>query len=316
MKKALKLILMYILIVVLGIIFGVLFYSLYLGVRDCIAGRPLELFRKQDIINSFYFIAGCILIFICPVMVYIRIRNKGSVWHFVAYILLSIITWGVAFPSLIYFQDKSLAKIKSDKPVLSSGYFRENGDKVYYFTNEYEPAGAVTTVVIDKSVTGEVSVESIQYAPDFVLMENAAPYKDVLIKEAFSDYSIPAVVNLELIMKNAQRAMKDGITFYLAFLSLGLVLASLYGLAPLFDWKLMNTCILVFGTTIILIFNTFFYSPSFVLFRARYVDNKNFFIALSKYMNDPMLVLINIVSALIIIIAGIILFALKHKKHR
>ena len=60
--------------------------------------------------------------------------------------------------------------------------------------------------------------------------------------------------------------------------------------------------------------NTMYYHPVITSFRRQYINNKGFFIFLGKYMDDPLLVLVNVTLSLVFIIIGIVRFATRKKR--
>lgn len=316
MKKAFRLVLMYFLLLLLGTALGMIFYYVYLEMQSSVAGMPFEFFRKEDLLRSLFYVLGCVLLFVCPAMVYIRISNKGGAGNFIAFIILSALTWALCIPSLIFLQDKYVYQSKDSSKTLTGGYFRECEDKVYYFTSDYNKNSytKTTTVIIDTSADGIVEVEEIPPSRDFILFRDSAPYSDVLIKNAFGQVSNNPIISFALILEHAKNAFSKKWTFWLGFLSLGLLIASLYGTADLFRWRLLNTGFLMTATFVILAANTFYYHPIVTSFRRQYINNRGFFIFLSKYIDDPLLVMVNLFFSLVFIIIGIIRFATRKKR--
>lgn len=316
MKKALRLVLMYFLLLIFGTALGVVFYSLYLSLQNFVVGNEIIFFDKHNLINVAFVIGECMLLFICPLLIYLRISNKGGVGQFIAFVFLALLTWGIAYPSVIYYEGKVSYKIETKNENLSGGYFREAGDKVYYFTTDYNgnPYVDTTTVIIDKSEKGTVEIEELKYTPDFILYKNSAPYRDILIKNSFESNVSFKILDFSVIKQNAALAMAKGWTFWLGFLSLGLIICSLYGAAVMFNWRLINTTFLVFSTACILFVNSNYYNPVFQSFISPYIDNNKFFIFLSKYIDAPLLVLVNVLFSLIFIVVGIVRFAARKKK--
>ncbi len=318
MIKALKLVLMYFLILLLGTAIGMVFYYVYLEMQASVAGITSILFNKEDLLRALFYVLGCVFLFICPAMVYVRISNKGGAGNFIAFILLSALTWAVCIPLLLHFEDKVNYNSKSSTKMLTGGYFRENKGKVYYFTSDYNnnPYMNITTVVIDTSDSGQVEVQNISPSRDFILFRDAAPYSDILIKKAFGEESRNPLISFSLILEHARNAFAKKWTFWLGFLSLGLLIASLYGAADLFRWRLLNTGFLLTATFVILAANTLYYHPVVTSFRRQYINNNKFFLLLSKYVDDPPLVMVNLVFTLVFIIIGIVRFAGRKKRNR
>ena len=151
MKKAFRLILTYFLFLVFGTAVGMFFYYVYLHLQGSVAGQQAVFFRREDLLRVLFYVLGCLLLFVCPVMVYVRISNKGGIAHFITFILLSAVTWSVLVPLLGNLENKVLYNTKDSSKFLSGGYFRENGDKIYYFTEDYNvnPYKDSLAVVID-----------------------------------------------------------------------------------------------------------------------------------------------------------------------
>ena len=317
MKKALKLVLMYFLVLLIGTAAGMFFYTIYLSVQGAVAGTAFSLFNKTDLLRALFYVLLCMLIFICPVMVYRRISNNGGIAHFITFILLSALTWALALPLLLKYESKVMYNVKDSSKVLTGGYFRENQGKIYYFTSDYNanPYSDTGTIIIDTAPEGEVTIENTKPSQDFILFRESAPYKDSLIKNTMDEQEVKySIISFDLIKQCALQAFSKKWTFWLGFLSLGLVLASLYGAAGLFRWKLLNTSFMMFATFLILAANTLYFHPVFVSFRRQHIDPKRFFIFLSKYMDNPLLVLCNVFVSFVYLIIGIVCFATRKKR--
>lgn len=318
MKKAFKLILMYFLTLILATAAGVLFYSVYLAIQNYVAGGSLTLFNKQGFFRALFYVFACVILLVCPAMIYVRISNKGGIGQFIAFILLSAVTWSVLIPVQLKLEDKVLYDSKDSSKVLTGGYFRESGDTVYYFSSDYNanPYISPTTVVIDTTEDGKVSIEKTDPSRDFVLFRDSAPYSDILIKKLFaSESKFPVVISFSLIMQHARNAFAKGWTFWLGFLSLGLLICSLYGAADMFRWKLLNTCFMLVGTILILGANTLYFHPVVASFCRQYINGRKFIVMLNNYMDYPLLVIINVFFSLVFVIIGIIRFATRKKRN-
>ncbi|MBR5400905.1 MAG: hypothetical protein IK102_03745 [Treponema sp.] len=318
MKKAFKLILTYFLTGILATAVGVIFYSVYLGIQKYVAGSDFVIFQKEDFLRALFYVISCVIMFICAVMTYVRISNRGSVPQFIVFVLLSAVTWAVLIPVKFKIEDKVLYNVKDSSKVLTGGYFRQDGNKVYYFTTDYNANPHINTsaIVIDTTETGQVTMESITPSRDFVLFRNSAPYSDILIKNIFDEGNLSQpVISFSLIMQHAREALAKGWTFWLGFLSIAFALASLYGAADLFRWKLLNTGFMAVATFAILCTNTLYYHPVVTSFCRQYINNQKFFVFLSRYMDYPILVLANVLAGLVFIIIGIVRCATRKKRN-
>ena len=200
MKKAFRLILTYFLFLVLGTAVSMFFYYVYLHLQTSVAGHQSEFFRKEDLLRVLFYVLGCLLLFVCPAMVYVRISNKGGIAHFITFILLSCATWGVLIPLLGHYESKVLYNTKDSSKMLSGGYFRENGDKVYYFTEDYNvnPYADSTAIVIDTTAEGTVEIEEIKPSRDFILFRDSAPYSDILLRKTFGESNKQQLISFSL----------------------------------------------------------------------------------------------------------------------
>ena len=223
MKKAFGLVLTYFLFLVIGTVAGMFFYYIYLQIQSSVAGLPFEFFKKEDLLRILFYVLNCLLLFVCPAMVYRRISNKGGIAHFIFFIVLSSLTWIIFIPLVGHFEQKVSYNIKDSSKVLTEGYFRQNGDKIYYFTSDYNknPYLNTTAIVIDTNEEGTVEVETLKPSRDFILFRDAAPYSDILIKKAFGQSDSQQIISFAMISERAMTAFSKGWTFYLAFISLG-----------------------------------------------------------------------------------------------
>ena len=136
----------------------------------------------------------------------------------------------------------------------------------------------------------------------------------ILLKKTFNESEKQSIISFSLIMQHAQNAFEKGWTFWLGFLSLGLLIMSLYGAADLFRWRLLNSGFLMVMTFGIYVANTLYYHPIVTSFRRQHINSKGFFIFLGKYMDDPLLVLVNVSLSLVFVIIGIVRFATRKKR--
>ena len=316
MKKAFRLVLTYFLFLLLGTLIGMFFYYVYLHIQTAVAGQKSAFFKKEDLLRVLFYVLGCLLLFVCPAMVYARISNKGGIAHFITFIILSCLTWGLLVPLLGHYEGKILYNTKDSSRMLSGGYFRECDDKVYYFTDDYNanPYIDTTAVIIDTNTEGTVEIEKIKPSRDFILFRDSAPYSDILLKKTFNESEGQSFISFSLIMEHALIAFSKGWTFWLSFLSLGLLIMSLYGTADLFRWRLLNTGFLMLMTFAVFAAHTLYFHPVFTSFRRQHINNKAFFVFLSKFMDDPLLVLANVTLSLVFIIIGIVRFATRNKR--
>lgn len=318
MKNALKLLWMYITLLICGLILITTILMLYTSVLNFVAGQEIALFNFPNFIESFFTAAIIILVLVVPFIVYYRIRHVGGAIQFVFFVVLSLITWFIFLPLTINLENAILAKkqITKSEKILSSDYFRKTDGKIYYFMDDFDlsaPQQEIDTLVIEKDEEGEFEIQKIQPSEDFVLVKEAVPYNDILIKQTFNPAEVSTKVDLFSIVKQARVAWNKGFTFWLGFLSLGLIFACLYAFSNLFDWRLLNTCLIIFAAASIYCINTFYFYEPIKNAMDLFMQDKSFFVFLNKYVDNSLLCLINVVFSLIFTIIGIIRLCFRKK---
>ena len=314
MKKGLKLLLTYFLFLLVATVVGTLVYALYLNTLNYVAGSTSANFSYVYLEKAFFYIAACVLVLICPVMCYYRTRHAAGVIQTIFYILVCVITWICLFPLVYYGRERiySRTSVKIEAEPLSKNHFRAANGHVYYFMQDFY--ADTPAVIIDTAEDGGVDIAVVRDTADFELYTAAAPYREILIKDSIGETKLPKLIDFSLIIRRGEIAWQKGITFYLGFLTMAFVLCSLYGLSNYYKWKLIALVMFVIETAGVLMVNTLYYSPvlSRILFK---ITNNKFFSFLNHYMDEPLLCFINLITGLVFIITGIVIFAVrKHKK--
>ncbi len=318
MKKAINLILAYIFFLILGIIIFTLFNIMNMSVQSFIAGREIRFFVQERIIASFFkasFICICI---ICPCIAYYRIRHPGGILQALSYIIICGITWFILFPcvhKLEYSYSQKHQSYENEK-ILSAGYFRRSGNKIYYFKNEftevYENRKETNVIIIDLEEDGKISSRPIVNSPYFELNRTAAPFSDVLIKQNFEE-NRRVSFSFNNIIEYGRNALNKGITFYLGFISMALIVCCLYAMTGFFEWKLLNSCFLIVSTAFCYFLNSFYFSE-FLSFIVNRLSSYSFIKMLANYFDNPLLVIVNVIFAFLFIIMGLIRMIVKKHK--
>ena len=116
------------------------------------------------------------------------------------------------------------------------------------------------------------------------------------------------------ILINSAKSCFVGWKYLFCVLSMALLISSLYALTSYFEWKLLNTVILFFGTFLVLCVNTAYYYPIFDVVKHKIMNN-SFFNMLGTYINEPLLFVLNTVFVLVCIILGIVMLTLGGRKN-
>ena len=322
MKKALKMIFLYLFLLIACTAIGTVLYCVYLNVCNSVTGIKINLFKTDVLLKAFFYVSACVLICISPFVAFVNIKNKGSIPGFITYVILSCISWGILLPLVIHFGqrfDFNNPVIEDESVAFSSDCFRKGEENIYYFLEDLDKSKSYYTpsaqaVVIDTDTFGAVNIKEIKNEPSFELNELSGIYKDVIISESFDNEEINPFINFHIIVARAQRALNSGWTFFLGFLSLGLLLCSLYGISRLFMWKLISSGFMVVVTAIILFVNTFCTTSPFFTSLMSKINDSRFFAFLGQYMEEPFIVFLNLLFSILIILAGVIAFIHRKKK--
>lgn len=320
MKKALSLIFMFFIFLFAGIIISTILYSAYLGILNYVVGLKLPVFEVSTITNAFFYILPLIILLECPVLCYYRVRHVGKLPQIITYIIISLICWVVLFPFTLNLQKQYFSKndITYQKYDLTSSYFRKLDDRIFYFTDNFDSKKSGTdelnSVVINTTENGEVLTTNLPTSKDFILYREAYPFTDNLIKDSFSTDNLKFLIDYKIILNRGYTAFNKGITFYLGFLTFALALISLFAFSNFFNWRLINAVFIIFSTIIIFFINTFYYNPVFDTFKKQFIYNNNLFAFLGKYVDEPLLCIINITISLILLISGFVNFIVKKSK--
>ncbi len=309
MKKALKLLLMYFMFLIFGVFLATILYSFFQSVLGFVAGKQIAIFEWKNYLISLIFITQCILIVICPLMSYYRIRRTGGVPVLITYIILSLVTWGLFFPLMLQLDKKFVPHLKSElvEQSLSGGYFRKLDDKIYYSfddlpVNEDEPS--INMLVIDTKPNGKI--EEIRGVKNSSLYREGRPFRDILIKDNFQLVEYREFISFRFLITRAENALEKGLTHWLGYLSIGFLISAIYGLCSVFAWRLINAIVCFFMTFAVVLFNTIYYAPFMESFKSLTFMHNPFFEFLSSYIDEPFLCLVNVFLALIFIAIGII----------
>lgn len=321
MKKALKLAFIYLIVLITGTVIGTLLYSLYLNLLSFVAGNEITFFTDDELFRSLFYVMFCMELFILPLVSYYRSRHPGGLLQLIVYLMLCIITWGLLVPGSFKLKDfcTSRFSITNTREPLSPNYFRKVDDDVYYFTTDFNQTiqGRIPeapAIVIDTSENGDVAFKTVGDFPEMALNKKALPFREVQLKKIFGEDENPVPIDFWLLNSMISGAYYGGLAHLLTMLSFIFLLCSVYGITNIFDWRLLNTVILFITTALILCLNSVYFLPQFDSLKARIMDN-GFFRLLAGIVSEPILVIINLLFTLILIVTGIVKFAVrKHAK--
>lgn len=317
MKKALKLALIYLINLIAGTVIGTVLYSLYLNLLGFVAGREINLFNDAEIFQALFYVMFCMLVLILPLVSYYRIRHPGGVLQFVVYLFLCVLTWALLMPFSFKFRDFCIRKFSHEVKTesLSPNYFRQVDDDVYFFTREFKVqekgrAPEAPVIIIDTKEDGIVEYKTMGDYPSQDINKKALPFREIQLRKIFGEQESPIPFDFKLLRSMIEGGYSWSLTHLLTLLSFVLLLCSVYGITNLFDWRLLNTIILLVITAAIITLNSVYFTPYFDGIKNR-VNNIGMFKALSGITTEPLLFITNIFCALVFITTGTIKFAVR-----
>lgn len=321
MAKALKLIIKYISYLVIGTIAGSLLYTMYFNLLNFVPDGIKQKILFGDFLRNFFKVLSYFIFIVTPLIICHKLKRKSSVFQCLAFILLSGISWIILLPLSVKTYNKLEDRFPLERKFnpLSKDEFRQYENQVYYFSTDYNPdskdseINEIPSVVINTDDSeGFVKVEKIPESKDFELVKAAGPYRDILIKNAFSSKK-QNLLNVENILRKLNLAMEKGWTFLLGFMSLGFVLCAIYGLSNLSSWRLVNSANVIFITLAVILVNANYSEAAGNFLRKSALTNNRFFEFLSNYVDEPFLCLLNVITGLIFIIIGIVRLIISNK---
>lgn len=319
MKKALKLITTYFLILFFGLLLGTILYSFYLNVMKFVAGNEIVLFSFSELAKAGIYVSYCFIFLICPVISYYRVRHPAGFPQIIAYVIICLFTWLVFFPG-VYFLDKVYEKHNEGTETsihFSKGYFRPGDEKIYFFTKDFESKNDYkpNAVVIDTTEDGIVTFENVYDDNTFELSYLSNPYKEIQVKKSFNMRGNSIPVNFKMLIYVAKRAFSESFLSYLGFLSLAVSICILFAFSTFFEWRLINTTLIFFFTSLILSINSFYYSYSFISIKTKLTNNR-FFDFMGNYISEPLIFVANNLFTIIFVIVIVVRVIVKNHKNK
>lgn len=318
MNKALKLVLMYLFFFIVLLIAGTFLNFFYLNLLNLVIGSKSSVNYVDSLILSFLYASSVLVLVMGPVIIYYRIRHISGIPQLISFILLSVVAWNLLLPSIFKLKNLYIQKYphSENEKIITKDYFRTSDEKIFYFTDDLSNENNnPVAIVINPNEKESVQIERIENSPHYILYDNASPYSDLLIKNSFPSKLVnERYLSFSSIFIRGEQAFNKGFSYWLGFLSLALVICSVYGLSNFFEWRLMNTTLLLSSTFLILLFNLVYFFPIFLKFKIKYIQSKELFQFLSRFVDDPFLCVINVFTSFIFITIGIVNYFKNRKK--
>ncbi|MCQ2584045.1 MAG: hypothetical protein MJ185_00515 [Treponema sp.] len=312
MKKALKLFLAYFSWLVLGTLIGTFFYSLYLHSLGLVAGVDSPVFSREYLGSSFFLVSQ-VLVFISGFLLLgYKIRKPGNPLQLLVYVICQLISVCIIFPLSCHFEKKFIAEdnyYEQEDNTLSPGFFREYNNQVYFFLNDENNR----LIQIDTRDDGTSFFLENSYTARDILTEEAAPYKDVLIKNSFN-VNTSAYSFFGTLLDAAKQDWEKGVSYWITFISLTLALTSIYALSGFTAWRVANYSLCGIFYLAVLFLNSFYWSPVMNNFRARNFLHSGVFGFFERWTSAPFLIMCNLIFALVLTLLGTITYFIRRKR--
>ena len=312
-KKSLLLIPAYIGITACCIVVGELAYMVYFNTAHLVAGRPIELVNAYALARGFFIVVPVVIVLSPLFLSLYRIRHSGGGFLPVAvYIILCAATWIVLFPLFIEFKWKVEPTLPpASKSSLTAGYFRPYSGGVAYLLHD---APAPETAVVLNS-TGDENAVCLSQIDTSVMEAESAPFADILIRETVPSFPVWIGSGIDMIELHAEQAWRSGHFAWLGFLSFAIALCSTYAVSFCSDWRLVGILYLLIMDGGVLSFNLLYHSEYFERLRQAAVPLAKTFPFFVR-LGDPLLICINIGSAILCIAVGCLAAVVRAKRFK
>ncbi len=316
MKASLSLIISYIFLCIVGTAVCAALFMVLASLHSFVIGESLSIVSATLFFDGVLFSAPAVAVasLVLLILRTIRWRNVsafGSILSFIFYILIGIGLWGFALPKFFSYTAEQFSQIqqKNESTKVSSGYFRRQNDKIFYYSRVLPNENADGVFLEENGVPS--------YAERFsdlpVNVEKSDSYSDILVREAVktSFFAGEAIEIYKTILFNAQKSLQDGQFSWILFSTLGLSLLSLYAFRFASTWRLASATSVVFGAIFVVLVNYFCFAqkiPAVVLDFYKYLP--------AIFQKYSISVYFNVLFAVVLCFFGIIKLILRIKRER
>lgn len=320
MKNILKFLLYYLLVYLGTLIVLTFIYIQYISCTHIVIGSTFP-FSYQLLIYAVFKALPLVTILTPFILTVYKVRHKGfAVSSALTYSIVCLLSFLVFLPCIEAGRDIAYKRINTvnfetnlnDNIAISGGYFRKVGDKTYYFIDDsYMNYSHVVELhdAKDASMRPEDYLLSVDLSSEFA--KSTYPFRDTSLKEILGNTVYNALEVLDILLFSVTIAHSNGVIPWLFFITLGLALASCYGFVRFSSWSMMNYLFVISNTIYIILFNCFYYTQYFSPIRVMleeliFGEGATRFRYFYNHRVDLPLCLINIITASLILAAGII----------
>ncbi len=282
MKTALSLVISYLCLCVFGVALCGFLYMVCEGLVTFVVGQQmsffsLDFFKKGLVFSTPAVFTVAQLRLILKVLKinsakkkHIAEIDRNLVVGILLHMLLISLSWFLVFPAIINFADsQSNSYVVTMNPV-STGYFRENDSGIIYYYNDVHSDGTADGLIFDTNKKDSTSLDVVPFKNLPTAGVSAYPYSDVLVKNAIqTPKGVSDVFNVySTMLRMAKKSWNSGLSSWLVFASLALVIVSIYGFQFASSWRLINSIFTFLVAGFAIFMNYLYYVgklPSFVM---------------------------------------------------
>lgn len=267
--RAVMLLPRYILMLIVITFVGELSYMVFYATTCLTAGSRIMLLDGGALVRGLAVVVPIVMLSSGAMLAVHRVRHSGGgILSILSYIVMGGLTWFLLFPALLGVLEKvdngSADDAQSGALIgrthnLTGGYFREYGRDTVYFPRDAETD--IMAAVYINSYEEASDAVSIKLISREQMIEDAAPFSDILIKETVPKVAGWIMLGFEQFKKGAYEAKDGGVLSWMEFASLGVVLFCVYALSFCSQWRLMSVVIMLSMYTGVLSFNALYNSP-------------------------------------------------------
>lgn len=291
--------------------FGGCLYAFYCACTHLVAGQtlgsfPFSLFLRGILLSLPFVLAinGIVLI------LYLIRRPAPPLIPLIFYVLIVSLTWIFLIPLSWKFYDKmdaKLAKVEKLSP-LSSGYFRNEDDLIYYYSKVNDD-GTCDGICLDPSSDDR----QLYTFSGEKLISRKSSFNDSLIETSvqspfFIHYGFEGI---NILASQSHKSVNEGFGKWLCFASFGLALLSLIGMRRISSWRMLNVFFVLAFSLALFVLNALYYGTSVFANVAPIVD---LWYKGIPFLKDAFIVSLNVLIALVFFITGLLLDLLKKNK--
>lgn len=287
----------YLFVIIFGTVGCSLIYMIYSLCTGLVAGQGFTMFNMDHFVNGMFLSAPVVIVLSSIFMVLYFIRHRASgLGIFLVFGVIYAVMWIAVIPLIISsYKDYKEEIIKSDKAVvLSTGYFRDNGNQIFYYSK-----------ISNQNVASGVCIDKYSAEKKFRTFKNVqlpytAKFNDPLIQESVK---IPVLLELSVGAVNELNRMMEfftsnGILSWLSFCLMGCAIFCVSFIRNVSKWRLVNVCSIAFCTLAIVVFNILIFSDGLIHSMAQRINDV---VALPQKFNLSMMIFNVLVSAVLVV---------------